>query len=54
MEGLPPSPRLFDELMKGWSEFTQTGDEADEGSNGPKRSHKLVNPRSYVSLSKTK
>jgi transposase len=53
MEGLPPSPRLFDELMKGWSEFTQTGDEADEGSNGPKRSHKLVNPRSYVSLSKT-
>jgi len=33
MEGLPPTPRLFEELMRGWSGFTQTGEEADEGSN---------------------
>jgi len=53
MEGLPPTPRLFEELMRGWSGFTQTGEEADEGSNEPKRSPKLVNPKSYVSLFKT-
>jgi len=53
MEGLPPTPRLFEELMRGWSGFTQTGEEADEGSNELKRSPKLVNPKSYVSLFKT-
>jgi len=37
----------------GWRGFTLTGDEADEGSNEPERSPKLVNPKSYVSLSKT-
>jgi len=51
MEGL--SPKLFDELMRGWSEFTLTGEEADEGSNELKRSPKLLNPKSYVSLFKT-
>jgi putative transposase len=25
MEGLPPSPRLFDEPVRGWSGFTPTG-----------------------------
>jgi len=25
MEGLPPSQRLFEGLMRGWSGFTQTG-----------------------------
>jgi len=25
MEGLPPSQKLFQELMKGWRGFTQTG-----------------------------
>jgi len=25
MEGLSPSPKLFNELMKGWSGFTLTG-----------------------------
>jgi hypothetical protein len=39
--------------MKTWSGFTQTGEEADEGSDELKRSPKLVNPKSYVSLSKT-
>jgi putative transposase len=33
MEGLSPSPRLFTELMAGWSGFTKTGEEADEDSN---------------------
>jgi len=53
MEGLPPSPRLFEELMRDWSGFTQTGEEADEGFNELKRSPKLLNPKSYVSLFKT-
>jgi len=51
--GLPPTPKIFNELMKGWSGFTQTGGEADEGSNEPKRIPKLMNPKSYISLSKT-
>jgi putative transposase len=53
MEGLSPTPKLFDELMRGWSGFTLTGEEADEGSDEPKRSPKLVSPKSYVSLPKT-
>jgi len=53
MEGLPSTPRLFDELVKGWSGFTLTGEEADEGSNELKRGPKLLNPKGYVSLSKT-
>jgi hypothetical protein len=53
MEGLPPNPKLFDELMKGWSGFTLTGEEADEGSDELKRSPKLLNPKRYASLSKT-
>jgi len=48
MEGLPPTPRLFNELVKGWSGFTPTGEEADEGSNELKRSPKLLNPKSYA------
>jgi putative transposase len=53
MEGLSPSPKLFDELMRGWSGFTQTGDEADEGSDELERSPRLMNPKNYVSLFKT-
>jgi putative transposase len=53
MEGLPPTPKLFDELMRGWRGFTQTGEEADEGSDELKRSPKPMNPKSYVNLSKT-
>jgi hypothetical protein len=53
MEGLPPTPKLFNELMRGWSGFTQTGEEADEGSDELKRSPKPMNPKSYISLSKT-
>jgi hypothetical protein len=45
MRGLSPTPRLFDELMRGWRGFTLTGEEADEGSNELKRNPKLVNPR---------
>jgi hypothetical protein len=39
--------------MEGWSGFTLTGEEADEGSDELERSPRLVNPKSYVSLSKT-
>jgi hypothetical protein len=53
MEGLPPTPRLFKELMMGWSGFTLTGEEADEGSNELKRSPKLMNPKSHVGPFKT-
>jgi putative transposase len=53
MEGLSPTPKLFDELMRDWSGFTLTGEEADEGSNEPWRSPRLMNPKSYVSQSKT-
>ncbi|MEM1586391.1 MAG: hypothetical protein QXS10_03340 [Candidatus Bathyarchaeia archaeon] len=45
MEGLSLSKRLFNELMKAWSGFTLTGEEADEGSYEPVRSPRLVNPR---------
>jgi putative transposase len=48
MEGLPPTPKLFDELVKGWSGFTQTGEEADEGSNELGRGPRLLNPKSYA------
>jgi putative transposase len=48
MEGLPPTPRLFDELMKGWSGFTLTGDEADEDPNELGRGPRLLNPKSYA------
>jgi hypothetical protein len=47
------APKLFDELVKGWRGFTLTGEEADEGSNELKRNPKLLNPKSYISLSKT-
>jgi hypothetical protein len=53
MEGLPPTPKLSGELVRGWRGFTLTGEEADEGSNELKRNPKLLNPKSYVSLSKT-
>jgi Transposase and inactivated derivatives len=53
MEGLSPSLKLFNELMRGWNGFILTGDEAYEGSNELLRSPRLVNPKSYVSLSKT-
>ncbi len=53
MEGLPPSPKLFKELMRDWSRFTLTGEKTDEGSNELKRSPKLMNPKSYVCPPKT-
>jgi transposase len=53
MEGLPPSQKLFQELMRGWSGFTQTGEKAYESFNEPERSPKLMNPQSYIYLSKT-
>ncbi len=51
MEGLSPSPKLFDELMS-WSGFTLTGEEADEWLDELKRAPRLMNPKSYVCLSK--
>jgi len=53
MEGLSPSPKLFKELMKGSSGFTLTGEEAYENADELERSLRLVNPKSYVSLSKS-
>ncbi|MEM0482798.1 MAG: hypothetical protein QXM16_07950, partial [Nitrososphaerota archaeon] len=35
-------------LMRGWSGFTLTGEEADEGSHEPVRSPRLMNPKSYT------
>jgi putative transposase len=49
MEGLPPTPKLFNKLMRGWRGFTQTGEEADEGSNELERSHRPMNPKNYAS-----
>jgi len=48
MEGVSPSPKLFDELMRGWSGFTQTGEKANEDSNEPKRSPRLMNPKRNI------
>jgi putative transposase len=48
MEGLSPTPRLFDELVKGWSGFILTGDEAGEGPNELGRGPRLLNPKSYA------
>jgi len=53
MEGLSPSLKFFNELMRGWSGFTLTGEETDEDSNELERSLRLLNPKSYVNLSKT-
>ena len=53
MEGLSPTPKLFNGLMRGWSGFTPTGEEADEGSDEPERSPRPMNPKSYASLPKT-
>jgi putative transposase len=50
MEGLPPSLKLFNELMRGWRGFTQTGEEADEGFDELERSPRLMNPQSYICL----
>ncbi len=49
MEGLSPSLKLFQELMRAWSGFTLTGEEADEGSNELERGPRLMNPKSYMS-----
>jgi putative transposase len=50
MEGLPPSPKFFEGLIKTWSGFTQTGEEADEGFDELVRSPRLMNPQSYIYL----
>jgi len=50
--GISHDPEFFDKVM--WAGgFTLTGEEADEGSNEPWRSPRLLNPKSYVSLFKT-
>lgn len=45
MEGLSPSPKLFRELMKGWSGFTQTGEEAYVNLDELGRGSRLMNPQ---------
>ncbi len=52
MEGLSPDPKLFSELMRIWSGFTLTGEEADEELDELKRVPRLMNPKNYVYLSK--
>jgi hypothetical protein len=39
--------------MKGWGGFTLTGEEAYESFDELRRSSRLMNPKSYVSLFKT-
>ncbi|MGB9725366.1 MAG: zinc ribbon domain-containing protein [Fervidicoccaceae archaeon] len=53
IERLSLSPRLFEELMRAWSGFTQTGEEDDESSDELERSPRLMNPQSYVCLPMT-
>jgi putative transposase len=53
MEGLSPTPKLFDELMRGWSGFILTGEEADEGLDELVRGPRLVSPKDYVSPFRT-
>jgi len=48
MEGLTPSPRPFNELMRAWSGFTLTGEEADEGFDELVRAPRLMSPKSYA------
>jgi hypothetical protein len=50
MEGLPPSPKLFDELMKAWIGFTQTGEKPGERTNELERFAMVMNPQSYGCL----
>ena len=40
-------------IVKSWSGFTLTGEEADEGFNELKRSPRLMNPKSYESQKTT-
>jgi hypothetical protein len=42
IEGLSPSLKLFEELMKTWSGFTLTGKEAGESFDELKRSPRLM------------
>jgi len=48
--GISHDPEWFDRVVGG---FALTGEEADEGSNEPWRSPRLLNSKSYVSQSKT-
>ncbi|MBS7288893.1 MAG: transposase, partial [Candidatus Freyarchaeota archaeon] len=45
VEGLPPSQKLFNELVRGWGGFALTGGEADAGSDEPVRSFKACEPQ---------
>ena len=53
MEGLSLSPKLFNELIRAWSGFTQTGGEVDEGLDELKRVPRLMSPQGYVCPSRT-
>jgi len=50
MEGLSPSPKLFEKLIRAWSGFTLTREKADEGFNEPERSPKLMNPKRNIPI----
>jgi len=53
MEGLSPSPILFEELMKAWRGFTLTGEKADGEPDELGRALKLMNSKNYGCLLKT-
>jgi putative transposase len=48
MEGLSPSFRLFQALMKGWSGFTLTGEKACENLDELGRGLRLMNPQENI------
>jgi putative transposase len=50
MEGLSPRSILFDEWMRTWSGFTQTGDEADALPDELTREARPMHPQSYECL----
>jgi hypothetical protein len=51
MEGLSPSQKLLEELMRAWSGFTLTGLEEDaELSMNSREGQGLVKTKSYVCL----
>ncbi|MDW8010492.1 MAG: hypothetical protein RMH84_02740 [Sulfolobales archaeon] len=48
MEGLPPPPKLFEELVRGWSGFALTGEEVGGPADELERRARPVSPKSYV------
>ena len=52
MEGLSPSLRLFDELMKTWSGFTLTGAELNASDELVRKLYDVVKPKLYYAYNR--